>query len=205
MIETYCRPLYQKLLVKPIGKFAAHYCSANCITILSLLIGICVPFALLFIHHILAVVLLLISGYLDTLDGTVARMRNDTSNIGCVFDIVTDRVVEFGAVLGLFFIAPQTRGLYCILMLGSILICVTSFLVVGVFTEKDDNDKSFFYSVGLMERAEAFIFFIAMIFIPSWFAELAIIFIILVTGTGVYRVYEFILSQKSQQLNNSLH
>lgn len=71
---------------------------------------------------------------------------------------MVDRVVEFVVVLALWFVAPQQRGLWCLLMLGSMLLCITSFLVVGIFSE-NQSQKSFHYSSGLMERAEAFSFF----------------------------------------------
>lgn len=63
-------------------------------------------------------------------------------------------------------IAPQERGLWCMLTLGSMLLCITSFLVVGIFTE-NQSQKSFHYSPGLMKRAEAFSFFIAMMIWPA--------------------------------------
>ncbi len=42
-----------------------------------------------------------------------------------------------------------------------------------------------------MERAEAFIFFLLMILIPSWFINLAWIYSALVLLTAVIRIYQF--------------
>ncbi|WBV63947.1 CDP-alcohol phosphatidyltransferase family protein [Legionella pneumophila 130b] len=105
----------------------------------------------------LAISLLLLSGYCDTLDGTIARLTNHSSDWGSVLDIMTDRVVEVGVVFALWAINPNERGLGSLLMMASILLCITSFLVVGIF-KTNDSEKSFHYSPGLIERAEAFVF-----------------------------------------------
>ena len=137
----------------------------------------------------LACFLLLLSGYFDTLDGSFARYTNNTTAIGSACDILADRIVEFVIVLGFYLLDP-TRAIFCILMLGSILICVTSFLVVGIFTE-NNSQKNFHYSPGLMERSEAFIFFAFMILFPTFFYPLAGLFTLLVLWTGLYRIKQF--------------
>jgi archaetidylinositol phosphate synthase len=93
---------------------------------------------------------LVLSGFLDTLDGSLARHLNKTSSI-----------------------------------------CVTTFLVVGIFT-KNDSQKSFFYSPGLIERAEAFIVFSLMILLPFTFSVLAWGFIALTFLTAFLRLWQFI-------------
>jgi len=180
--EGYLRTGYQKLLVDGLAKQLAKYCSANQLTLVGLGLGVASALFLDLHHSLIAISLLLLSGYFDSLDGTVARIQNQSSSIGTVLDIVSDRIVEFAIVLGLFLLNPASRGLMAILMLGSILLCITSFLIVGVFSE-NEGQKGFYYSPGLMERAEAFIFFIAMILLPSFFTILALVFTGLVTFT----------------------
>ncbi len=200
MLETHIRHHCQRIMVDPIVKFIAKYSNANFVTFLSLLFGILVLFSIVSHHKILALIFLLLSGYCDMLDGSIARHCGQNSVLGCVFDIVADRLVEFVIVLGLFLYDP-TRGLLCILILGSMLFCITSFLVIGIFAENDGH-KGFFYSVGLMERAEAFIFFAAMIIWPHAFTYLATAFVVLVTYTAVMHVYRFAIYNKEQQLEN---
>ena len=190
MIEAYLRPKYQQFLVDPIANKIKLTCSANKITLFSCLTGLLVLPALVMQYNYMAIILLLCSGYLDSLDGALARAQNKTSDFGSMLDIVCDRLVEFTVILGLFAIDPTHRGWLCLLMLGSILICVTSFLVVGIF-ENNSSEKSFHYSPGIMERAEAFIFFIAMIALPSYFQFLALCFIFLVFLTAAIRIFEF--------------
>ncbi len=189
MLETQIRHHYQRLLVNPLaGAFARHF-SPNQITLLSLAVGLAAAPCIAVEWNWLAAILLLISGYLDTLDGTVARMTGRTSSFGAMLDITCDRLVEWGVILGLYAVAPSVRGLECILMLGGMLVVITSFLTAGIFI-KNDGQKSFNYTPGLMERPEAFIFFMAMIFIPTWFSWLAALFTILVIFTAALRMWQ---------------
>ncbi len=190
MLEQAVRGYYQKICVDPIAYVLQHEITPNKVTYLSGIIGLLVLPALYCNQVALAIILLLVSGYCDTLDGTLARLKQSSSKWGNVLDITVDRVVEIAVVLALFLVAPDSRGFWCIMMLGSMLLCLTSFLVVGIFTE-NYTGKGFHYSAGLMERAEAFLFFIAMMLWPSAFNYLAALFTVLVFYTAAVRLYEF--------------
>lgn len=193
MIDSYFRSGYQKLCVDPALFFILRIKSITpqWITVAGLISGIVAAVAIAFNLTILAVALLISSGYFDTLDGSLARRLECSSPQGAALDVVSDRVVEFAVILGLFAVAPQVRGYACLWMLGATLMCITSFLVVAVFTE-NSSEKSFYYSAGIMERTEAFVCFIAMIILPEWFLELALLYVLLVLITAVIRVYQFV-------------
>ncbi|MCH9756207.1 MAG: CDP-alcohol phosphatidyltransferase family protein [Gammaproteobacteria bacterium] len=195
MLEQACRNQYQVLCVDRVAQALQYKVGPNTVTLLSGILGFLVLPALYFGHILLAISLLLLSGYCDTLDGTLARLTQKSTDWGSVLDIVIDRFVEFIVVLALLMISPESRGFWCLMMLGSMLLCITSFLVVGIFSENHSN-KGFHYSVGLMERAEAFIFFIAMMIWPSAFDYLAAIFTVLVGFTALSRLYGFYLNNK---------
>jgi archaetidylinositol phosphate synthase len=192
LIEQYARPMFQKLvfdnLVYLINKHTKL--TANQLTSASCTCGISVLPCLFFGLSWLALVLLWLSGLLDVLDGSVARAQKAKSPVGAMYDIVSDRIVEFFVIYGLYIVSPSDRANLCLLMIGAILICVTSFLVVGTLTE-NSSEKSFHYSSGLMERSEAFIFFSLMILFPSQFVLLSVGFIVLVCYTTIVRLYEF--------------
>lgn len=198
MIESYVRPIYQKTFCDPLARILGKSVSPNFITLMGTLVGIAIIPALHYDFINLGLALLVTTGIFDTLDGTVARLFQKDSSYGTVLDITGDRIVEFSIVLGLFFVSPETRTLGCLLMLGSILICVTSFLVVGIFSEKQ-SQKGFHYSPGLMERPEAFLFFAAMMLLPTLFSELAFLFTFLVFLTAALRVIEFKNHQKQNE------
>lgn len=189
MLETTIRPYYQQYLLDPIAQAIKLKVSPNTITLLAGFFGVLIPYFLARGDVGLALVMLLFSGFLDTLDGTLARLRQSTTPLGTVLDISVDRLVEFSVVYGFFLQVPARSGL-CLLMLGSILLCVTTFLVVGIFSD-NQTQKSFYYSPGLIERPEAFIFFVLMMLLPQYFSVLAIGFILLVTLTALIRVWQF--------------
>jgi phosphatidylglycerophosphate synthase len=195
MIDSYFRSHYQKAIVNPLLPFLAsrsispHMCTAG-----AFVSGMVIYPALFFQHSRIAFFLMLLSGFLDTMDGSIARIKNQTTSQGSVLDIISDRLVELAVILGLYSVDPESRGFLSLLMLGSAFICVTSFLVVGIFIQ-NEGEKSFHYSPGIMERAEAFIFFGAMMLLPSLFIPLSIAFIILVFTTAFIRVYQFCSSR----------
>lgn len=190
MLEEKIRPLYQKLCVDPLVEKIAVYVHPNAVTLLSVLFGLVVIPLLTMGAWAWAVCFLVASGYCDTLDGSIARYRAVSSDWGSVLDIVCDRVVEWAVLFALWLQAPEERALGVILMLGSILLCITSFLVVGIFSE-NRSEKSFHYSSGLMERAEAFAFFIIMMIWPQTFRYLWPVFTIFVLWTTLYRLLQF--------------
>lgn len=194
MLEYYCRPLMQKLFFDPVADFIVKKMSKliypNRVTILGCLFGLLVFPALLFNLVKLSIGLLLLSGYCDILDGLLAQRMNKSSNFGAILDILCDRIVEVTVIFALFAVDPLHRAWQTLGMLGSCLICITAFLVVGIFIEKNST-KSFYYSPGIMERAEAFGFFIAMMLFPQYFNVLAYCFIFLVGFSGFFHVWQF--------------
>lgn len=160
------------------------------VTIFGFIFGVFAFGSVIVNQSVLALCFLLLSGYCDMLDGSLARKTKRTSKIGAMLDLFFDRFVEFLMILSFYFVDP-TRSLMCILMLGSIYLCVTSFFVVGMFSQ-NDTEKSFYYSPGLIERAEAFIFFGLMIVFPNSFILLSALFSSLVLLTAFIRLFEFI-------------
>ncbi len=190
MLENYIREPYQRILVDPVVKTINNNLAPNTLTMFAGIAGISVLPCLYFDYRIFAIFLILFSGYLDTLDGTLARFSGRTSDWGSVLDISMDRLVEFIIIFSLWIVSPETRSFWVIMMLGSVLLCITSFLVIGVFTA-NDTKKGFYYSPGLMERSEAFVFFIAMILWPAYFSKFALVFSCLVLLTAFIRLTQF--------------
>ncbi|MGE3318315.1 MAG: CDP-alcohol phosphatidyltransferase family protein [Candidatus Berkiella sp.] len=203
MLENYLRPVFSRYFVDGIVKHLAVSASLRPqqVTFIAGLSGIGACIALMNQSPLLACGLLLFSGYCDILDGALARKTGCVSSGGAVLDIAMDRIVEFAVILGIYWQEPETRGFLCILMLGSILCCVTSFLVVGIFSA-NDNLNRFHYSKGLVERFEAFVFFTLMILFPDQFRLLGAVFVILVSLTTLIRITEFLRQLPEPEQNN---
>ena len=195
MLERLLKPNYTKFLVAPIVKsvLIPRKVTPNTVTFFGVLFGLIAGFTIAFHQPFLGIITLLLSGYADTLDVQLATLTKQQTDLGCIYDIVSDRIVEIAIIFGLYFYAPNTRHLYTMLMIASILVCITCFLVVSLFKDQNESakEKSFLYSEGLIERAEAFIFFIAMITFPQYFKFLALVFSLLVILTAALHIYFF--------------
>lgn len=191
MIDSYYRTPYQRFLLEPLIKRGLfNKLSPKAITLFAMGSGLLVPLFLMGHAPLLAFLCLLFSGFCDTFDGSLARHKNQATPEGAILDITSDRTVEFAVILGLYLYAPGVRAGQCLWMLGSIFLCVTTFLVVGIF-EENTSEKSFHYSPGIIERGEAFIFFSLMILFPSLFGFIAPLFTILTLLTASLRIKNF--------------
>lgn len=190
MLEHHLRQYYQCWFADPFARQLSRRFTPIQLTAIAGVTGLLTVPALVAGWVNAAIALLWLSGVADTLDGTVARLQGKSTPFGTVMDIVTDRLVEFALIIGLFLQSPTERGLLCLCMLGSVLLCVSSFLVVGIFIP-NQSVKGFYYSTGFIERAEAFILFSLMIIFPHYFSLLAFIFVLLVLLTTIIRLAEF--------------
>ena len=188
MLDTHARKY-----VNPIIELGAEFLlklklTPNNVTILALLLGVSTSIFLYFDMQIIAVTLLWISGYLDAVDGAMARRTNSSSSFGTLLDIVSDRIVEVSIVLvlGLKFVDVRYN---LIVLTVCILMSMTIFLTVGALSEKK-GVKSFYYQAGVAERSEGFIFFSLMILIPSYLGIITNIFSILIIITAIQRFLE---------------
>ena len=188
MLDTHARKY-----VNPIIELGAEFLlklklTPNNVTILALLLGVSTSIFLYFDMQIIAVTLLWVSGYLDAVDGAMARRSNSSSSFGTLLDIVSDRIAEVSIVLvlGLKFVDVRYN---LIVLTVCILMSMTIFLTVGALSEKK-GVKSFYYQAGVVERSEGFIFFSLMILIPSYLGIITNIFSILIIITAIQRFLE---------------
>ena len=188
MLDTHARK-YENPIIELGAEFLFKLIlTPNNVTILALLLGVSTSIFLYFDMQIIAVTLLWVSGYLDAVDGAMARRSNSSSSFGTLLDIVSDRIVEVSIVLvlGLKFVDVRYN---LIVLTVCILMSMTIFLTVGALSEKK-GVKSFYYQAGVAERSEGFIFFSLMILIPSYLGIITNIFSILIIITAIQRFLE---------------
>ena len=94
-----------KKVFAPIAKFIARSrISPNVLTVLGLLVAIVAAFMYILHQLLIAILLFLLSGFIDALDGAVARAQGKITPFGGVFDSISDRysdaIVLFGVILG---------------------------------------------------------------------------------------------------------
>lgn len=188
MLDTYGRKYVNPLINLGAKIFINLKMKANHVTILALILGILTSLCVAFDKNILGVCILWVSGYLDAVDGAVARTEGDSTSFGTLMDITFDRIVEVSMILALAVKFPEAR-LNLLFLTISILISMTIFLTVGALTEKK-GVKSFYYQAGIAERTEGFIMFSLMILLSNYVGIITNIFSAIIIITIFQRLNE---------------
>lgn len=161
--------------IQPLFNTGAYWCIArgltpNAITGLALFLGISSACLLICKYHVLALSMLLLSGFCDVLDGTVARLTGTSHPFGAYLDLISDRMVEAALILAFAILYPHHYLVY-ILFLIAVLLHFSTFLAAGALF-KNDGKKSMHYDRSFIERAEVFVIFSAMILFMQYNALL---------------------------------
>ncbi|WP_374055442.1 CDP-alcohol phosphatidyltransferase family protein [Rossellomorea sp. FM04394] len=187
MLDTHARKWVQPSIEGSARLFLKKGLSANQVTVIAFIIGSSTGLVYYLGYPVLAVILLWLSGFLDAVDGTMARLTKP-SPFGTVMDVTFDRIVEISVILGVAFLHPDI--MWAILLLSvSIIISMTIFLTVGAVSEKQGM-KSFYYQAGLAERTEGFILFSVMMLFPSIVLWSTLLFFAVELYTGLQRFLE---------------
>jgi CDP-diacylglycerol--glycerol-3-phosphate 3-phosphatidyltransferase len=187
-----------KSLEKFVKKLLQGKISANQITLLALIIGLSGAFSIylsgILVWELLLIItgaiLICISFFFDVLDGTLARIGEPTV-FGGIIDIFCDRTVEVFIILSLISTKPLELLWPGTFSLGSIVLCITMFLLVGSAVEVqnlEETKKVIYYRYGLMERSETLIFLLLMIVLIPLRSILLWIFSFLVLITALLRL-----------------
>jgi len=160
------------------------------ITIAAFAIGLFSAILIGFNKPIVALVLLWISGLLDVLDGSVARLTGKSSARGAYMDLIFDRLVEAFIILGFTILAP-TNYLAYILFYISVIFNFTTFVVAGALF-KNTSKKSMHYDTGIAERTETFIVFSLMLIFKNQIMIILMVFNAIIFLTGILRFYKVI-------------
>ncbi len=174
MLDTHARKHVQPLIEKTAGLLLKKGLTANAVTKIAFIIGISSGVFIYLGQPLLAIAALWLSGFLDVVDGTMAR-KTKPSAWGTLLDITFDRLVEISVILGLAFRFPE--AMWALLLLSvSIIVAMTVFLTVGAVSEKQGT-KSFYYQAGLAERTEGFVLFTLMMAFPAYLTAITMVFL----------------------------
>ncbi|MEG0370859.1 MAG: CDP-alcohol phosphatidyltransferase family protein [Clostridium sp.] len=188
MLDTHGRKYFNPIIDWAAEVFLKIGFKANTITTLALILGVVTLPLILVGEYISAVIILWISGFLDAVDGSMARKTKTSSSIGTLMDITFDRIVELIIIVALAIKFEESRMIMLILI-SCILISMTIFLTVGALVE-NKGIKSFHYQAGIAERTEGFIMFSLMIILNSHLILITGIFIIIILITIIQRIIE---------------
>lgn len=189
MLDTKARKIIQPAFEKTADFFLRRNLTPNHVTVMALIIGL-IPAVLLYfqVPGIWAVAVLWLSGFLDAVDGTMARKGRAASLFGTVMDITFDRLVEISLLIMIAY-RLSSEPLVFVILASTIILNMTVFLTVGAATEKA-SEKTFYYPPGLTERTEGFLMFSLMILLTGYTDIIALIFGAMVLFTAGQRFME---------------
>jgi archaetidylinositol phosphate synthase len=140
--------------------------------------------------------LVLLGGFVDTIDGYVARERGIDSAFGSFYDSVLDRVAEVAVFVGLMSLyggtGPRTIGEPW--MIYVIALALGGSLMVS-YTRAKAESEGFSCSVGIMQRAERILLLGgATLLFGSWENGVVLTWVliamaVLTNATAFYRIY----------------
>ncbi|WP_170075309.1 CDP-alcohol phosphatidyltransferase family protein [Paraclostridium dentum] len=188
MLDTHGRKYVDPIINCGANFFIKLNLTANNVTVIALLLGILTSVFIYIDMSILAVITLWISGYLDAVDGSIARKTKTTSLFGTLMDITFDRIVETSIILSLAMKYSNARINFIVLLI-CIIISMTIFLTVGALVEKKGM-KSFYYQAGVAERSEGFLMLSLMILVPNYIVIFTNLFSAIIFITIIQRIIE---------------
>ena len=187
MLDTRARKKFDSLFDKTARVFLSRGLRPNHITTAALVVGLGAGVALYF-TPVPAVGLLWLSGFLDAVDGSMARQGKTSSASGALYDIICDRLVELSVFWALALRHPESL-LAMLGLMTAILLSMTAFLTTGILAPKS-GEKSFYYQAGLMERTEGFILSTFMMVFQKWLVPITWVYAALIGITIAQRLWE---------------
>lgn len=179
--------LIDSRLLSPIALRVARIgLKPNHITIMGFLLGFLVFYFYAVLQPLLALIMIIVSGFMDALDGALARSIGSETRFGSVLDAVLDRYVEFLIMIGIA-VGGYVEWLY-------VIIAVFSSIMVSYTRARAESSGGLeSCAVGLFERQERLItVIIGTLILPFYSHALKaalILIIILSQITVVQRLY----------------
>ena len=187
MVFSRLRKFIDDKLLKPVALGAAYLgLRPNHITIIGFLLGFAAFYFYAVAQLLLALAMIIVSGFMDALDGALARTMSLETRFGSVLDAVLDRYVEFMVMIGIAF-GGYVEWLYVVLAVFS------SVMVSYTRARAESSGGLRSCSVGLFERQERLITVIigtlASLFYSQALRIALIVIIIFSQITVVQRLY----------------
>ncbi|NJM05749.1 CDP-alcohol phosphatidyltransferase family protein [Candidatus Gracilibacteria bacterium] len=195
MIDKVLREPKETLLT-PLVRGPLRRIHPTAVTVAAALVGIAAGVAAWQAAYVLALGLWVANRLLDGLDGTLARMTGQQSDLGAYLDIVLDHVVYVAVPLGLA-LASGTSSAYLALaaLLASFYINGASWMYLAALLEKRNTGAAARGELttvtmpsGLIEGAETVVLFTLFVLFPGALVPLFGLMTVLVFVTAAQRV-----------------
>lgn len=192
MLDPYVRPYIDPPLNILGKKIFSYNISANNLTLLGFLMGICAMVLIALKFYTFGAIFIVLNRILDGLDGAVARYQGLT-DFGGFLDIVCDFIIYAGVVFAFGFADPKNLFASAFLIF-SFIGPISSFLAYAIVAAKRNiqttirGKKSFYYLGGICEGTETAATLILMCLLPNYVTIICLIYGILCWLTTLGRI-----------------
>jgi len=193
MLDAAIRPHIDKPLAVVAKQAVAWGVSANTATVFAFALGIAAAALVAAQLYWPALALLLISRFLDGLDGAIAR-QTQLTDLGGYLDITLDFIVYACVVFAFALADPARNALAAAFLTTSFMAPAATFLAYAIFAQKHGitteirGAKSLYYLGGLTEGFETILTLCLMCAFPDWFAVIAVVYGVMCWITGGTRI-----------------
>lgn len=193
MLDAAIRPHIDKPLAVVAQRAVALGVSANTVTALAFASGMAAAALVAAQLYWVALGALLLSRFLDGLDGAIARQTKLT-DLGGYLDITLDFIVYASVVFAFALADPARNALAAAFLTTSFMAPAATFLAYAVFAAKRGitteirGAKSLYYLGGLTEGTETILTLCLMCAFPDWFAIIAVVYGLMCWITGGTRI-----------------
>lgn len=186
MVASQLRPIVSKLM-NPVYTFLAKLgIHPNTITIIGLGFGVLAGWAFASGAYLVAAIAIALSGFMDLLDGGVARVSGYASSEGAFLDSISDRLGESAVYIGIVIGFDEMR--YQLIGLGLLVFSYS----ISYLRARGEGLGVELAGIGVMERAERMTALFAAAFLAHFLGESVLIttlmvLLVLIMITVVHR------------------
>ncbi|MBN2042723.1 MAG: CDP-alcohol phosphatidyltransferase family protein [Candidatus Aenigmarchaeota archaeon] len=178
------RSRFKKLSIKTGIFFARFHLSPNQWTFVTLIPVAVTMLCILYQSFLLAAVFLIITAFIDMIDGAVARILGEVSRLGAYLDTVMDRYVEFLIIAALIFAGLPDFYLPVTLWLFLYLFGAMMTTYAKAAAKEKDIVMNEELKGGLMERAERLIILFAGLLLAGLDSVMFLSYAIVILAVG---------------------
>jgi len=164
--------------------FGGRIVSPNAISITGTVFGLLCAFLVFFEHPVPGAASLLVAGFLDILDGAVARTTGRVTRFGGFFDSVLDRYTDLSVIGAIVFVYVRHNE-FNYAMIGFIAAIGTALIP---YARARAEAASIQCKTGLLERPERIVLLLIGLFIPFLLNYVVIVLAVLTHVTVIQRI-----------------
>lgn len=193
MLDAAIRPHIDKPLAAAARQAVRLGVGANTVTVAAFALGIAAAALIAAQLYWAALGVLIVSRFLDGLDGAIARQTQPT-DLGGYLDITLDFIVYAAVVFAFALADPARNALAAGFLTTSFMAPAATFLAYAIFAAKRGitteirGAKSLYYLGGLTEGTETILTLCLMCAFPDWFAVIAVVYGVMCWITGGTRI-----------------